>query len=84
MTVREMMDGALACKTEADADAWMATEIERRTREYGQSPATAEAILRENLGYCAGYYDHEAAEKVRLLFGATHPIFGSNYHMERD
>lgn len=41
------------------------------------SRAEAERIQRENLGYLAGYYDHETRVKLETLFGAVHPIFGS-------
>jgi hypothetical protein len=37
----------------------------------------AERLERVNLGYFAGYYDTETAQRVLTLFKAAHPIFGT-------
>lgn len=36
----------------------------------------AEQIVRDNLGYFAGYYDAETRERVERLYNCQHPIFG--------
>jgi hypothetical protein len=43
---------------------------------FGYPREEAERIERENLGYFAGYYDHETRERVERLFACAHPIFG--------
>lgn len=42
----------------------------------GQSREDAEKIQRANLGYFAGYYDHETRLRVEKLFNCVHPVFG--------
>jgi len=37
----------------------------------------AEEIVRKNLGYYSGYYDHETMKRVFKLFDCAHPIFGT-------
>ena len=37
---------------------------------------TAAEIAGINLGYYAGYYDHETRERVERLFDCSHPVFG--------
>lgn len=41
-----------------------------------KSREEAERVVRENLGYYAGYYSAEIGERVNRLFRTTHPIFG--------
>lgn len=41
------------------------------------SRTEAERIQRHNLGYFAGYYDHETRERVERVFHCAHPIFGA-------
>ena len=38
----------------------------------------AARIVRENLGYYAGYYNEETQVRVNRLFHTEHPIFGKN------
>jgi hypothetical protein len=40
------------------------------------SRETAEDIERQNIGYFAGYYDHDIQKRVYSLFNTEHPIFG--------
>jgi len=44
---------------------------------FGNSREKAEDNERQNLGYWAGYYDHETRLRVEKLFGCKHPVFGS-------
>ncbi len=83
-TYGEEFNEAMRCDTQAKADAWLAREIAQRGLEFGQSPKEAEYIIKANLGYMAGYYNHETAQKVQRLFGAVHPVFGTvDYHVLR-
>ena len=82
-TYGEQFNEAMKCETVEQANAWVAKEVERYLREFGKSPEEAHQIILSNLGYMAGYYDHEVAQKVHHLFGAIHPIFGSStYHKD--
>lgn len=81
MTYREMFDSAMKCETPEKAADWLAFESGRHAGRFSTTREEAEKVLRGNLGYMAGYYDHETARKVQRLFGAVHPIFGSaDYH----
>ena len=46
-------------------------------RDDARTRGEAEAMVRANLGYYAGYYGEETRLRVQRLFGAVHPIFGS-------
>ncbi len=48
-------------------------------RDGSVSKSEAKDLALNNLGYFAGYYDQETANRVKKLFLAVHPIFGSNY-----
>ena len=43
---------------------------------FGNSREEAERIERANIGYFAGYYDHDTRLRVEKLFDCAHPIFG--------
>jgi len=75
MTWGEWFASALACKTEEDAQVWLKIEIKRHKKLYGNSKTTALPLIKSNLGYMAGYYDNETANKILMLFGAAHTIF---------
>lgn len=80
-TYREQFDEAMRCKTKEEADAWLNSEIKRYQSEHGKDGEEAEYVIKSNLGYMAGYCNHEAAQKVQRLFGAVHPVFGTaDYH----
>lgn len=51
-------------------------ECVQHTMSFGKSREEAERIERHNIGYYAGYYDQETAERANNLYGAMHPIFG--------
>jgi len=39
----------------------------------------AEKNAHDNLGYWAGYYDHDTRKAVKKVFGSSHPIFGDTF-----
>ncbi len=43
---------------------------------WGNSREEAERVERINIGYYTGYMKMEQAEKIRKLYGFSHPIFG--------
>ena len=75
-TYKEQFDTAMACKDKQEAADWLGKEIAYHVKEFGQKPEEAERVIKTNLGYMAGYYGKEEAQKVKDLFGAVHPIFG--------
>ncbi len=94
-TYGEQFKEALACRNTAEADFWLEGEIDvvvadwnakgdadyRRKSDFAKRLKAKETIL-NNLGYMAGYYDSATAKKISELFGAKHPIFGTDSYFE--
>jgi len=59
-----------------EADTYFKECVEH-SMSFGNSHEQAEDIERQNLGYFAGYYDHETRLRVEKLFSCKHPVFGS-------
>lgn len=82
-TYGEQFRSAMQCETQEDAEVWMKREIKKYMDEFGYDEEKTRKIILTNLGYIAGYYDHDTAQKIDRLFGAEHPIFGSStYHQD--
>lgn len=77
-TVQAIYEPAVAAKTQEEADEMFAKIM--RYLKMAQIADHTEEELKEialsNLGYYAGYYDHETRTRVRILYNARHPIFG--------
>jgi hypothetical protein len=76
----ECLGPAMKIADEADAAQYLAAyaafiqkHLDAEPRDDGM---TAEQIAKVNLGYWAGYYDHETRERVERLFACAHPVFG--------
>jgi hypothetical protein len=67
---------AMEIRNQADADAYFALCVDHCMSFGGKTRMEAEAIERKNLGYFAGYYDHETRERVERLFKCEHPMLG--------
>jgi hypothetical protein len=78
VTIGEQFDDAMRCETKAQASLWIERELERYWTQYEVPAPKALEIIKSNLGYMAGYYDEAAAKKISHLFGALHPIFGTD------
>jgi len=76
-TYDEAMREALAIKTQEEADIWFKEEV-KFMKEHNPHWDLGECanVVRQNLGYMAGYYDKSASEHVQKFFGADHPLFG--------
>lgn len=74
LTIGEAYRPAMNLTEQADADAYFERLVERQMRVFGRTPAEAEDIERSNLGYYAGYYDHETRIRVERLFACRHPM----------
>ena len=73
----ELLGPAMVAKTQEEADALFADMVGLCIESYGQTQEEARTACLNNIGYYAGYYDDETAGRVRRLFGAAHPIFGT-------
>ncbi len=76
MTIGEIGDPAMSITDQAKADKYFEALVQRAMKYFGQTRKQAEGITRSNLGYYAGYYDHETRLQVERLFNCAHPIFG--------
>lgn len=84
-TCGQQFESAMKCETPADAERWMDAEVKHAVQFHGQTVTEAVEIIKSNLGYMAGYYDDAAAQKIKRLFSAVHPIFGmADYHKSFD
>lgn len=76
ITIGEKYDPAMKITDQAEADRYF-EECVKHTMSFGSSREEAERIERSNLGYYAGYCDHETRLRVERLFRCHHPVFGS-------
>lgn len=75
-TIGQKYCPAMEITDQAEADRYF-EQCVAESMEYGRTRAEAESIERANLGYYAGYYDHETRVRVERLYRCKHPIFGS-------
>lgn len=50
--------------------------VEKIGAAHGLNPGDAQAQVKRNLGYTAGWYSEETRERVERLYGAVHPVLG--------
>jgi len=73
----QLLSPAMKITEQADADVYFERLVRHGMRlDPELSRETAEENLRSNLGYWAGYCDHETRLRVERLFRCEHPIFG--------
>ncbi len=77
MSRRDAWDFAIKVTEQIVADATFALLVEEAmSSEDRPTRPDAERLVRENLGYFAGYYDDETRARVEKLYNCVHPIFG--------
>lgn len=80
LTYGECLRPAMAITEQADADQYLSDYVDYIQKALDAEPRedgmTARQIALINIGYFAGYYDHETMARTQKLFGAAHPIFG--------
>jgi hypothetical protein len=76
ITIGDKYSPAMKITDQAEADEYFEACVDHMMRR-GHSREEAERIERGNLGYYAGYYDHETRARVEQLFRCAHPIFGA-------
>lgn len=77
ITIGDKYGPAMAITDEAEAKEYFRRCVRHTMRLNGEDREEAERVERMNIGYFAGYYDHETRARVERLFGCAHPIFGS-------
>ena len=76
VTIGDKYRPAMEITDQAEADAYFDACV-RHTMSFGKGEEEASAIERANLGYFAGYYDHETRARIERLFRCAHPVFGA-------
>lgn len=82
-TISQLYGPAMNIQDQARADRYFNMLVDRcmaMRAERGDKPADRQvciSIQKQNLGYYAGYHNHETRERVERLFKCQHPIFGS-------
>jgi hypothetical protein len=76
ITIGDKYGPAMKIADQAEADRYFEKCVQHNL-SFGEHDRTkAESVERSNLGYYAGYYDHETRERVERLFRCAHPVFG--------
>lgn len=70
---------AMEIQTAEEAAQYLKELVTYHAQKWNLSLEQAEINVRGNLGYYAGYYNAETFDRVMKLFGAAHPIFGTQY-----
>ena len=76
-TIGEKYGPAMEITDQAQADAYFEECVAHQMAFGKHSREECESIERRNLGYFAGYFDHETRLRVERMFQCTHPAFGS-------
>lgn len=78
-TYADLYGPAMTITTQAEADACLESLVDymlaRPSADYTREAATA--MVRQNLGYYAGYYGSDTRARVERLFKCAHPVFGA-------
>jgi hypothetical protein len=65
--------------TQEQAAAAVQEEVDDMRASLGYDEARARAIVLTNIGYFAGYYPHDVADRVYDLYQTEHPIWGREH-----
>jgi hypothetical protein len=77
LTIGELYGPAMEVKTAEEAAEYYEALIDWMMTYWHEDRAKAEGIVKQNLGYFAGYYDHETRLRVEELYNCQHPVFGA-------
>jgi hypothetical protein len=78
-TIGELYGPAMEIADEEEANEYLTALTVESHKQSGKTHDACLDIQRHNLGYFAGYYDKETAERVFKLFNCHHPIFGTEW-----
>ena len=76
ITIGDKYGPAMKIVDQKVADEYFEACVEHNMRVGENDRSEAERVERINLGYYAGYCDHETRIRVEELFKCAHPIFG--------
>jgi hypothetical protein len=77
MTLGEAYGPAMEIRSQEEADVYFKKLVDDSIAEGDPHPREViEEILRDGLGYYAGYYDNETRLRVERFFQCEHPILG--------
>ena len=76
-TIGEIYGPAMEIKDYQEAQEYLRMLIDRQKKYWHRTEEEAMRIEMMNIGYYAGYYDAETAERVYKLFDTAHPFFGT-------
>lgn len=76
-TYGETLGPAMDMTDPEEAKAFKAAYVSWMVRTQDIDEEEATDLVNQNLGYYAGYYDHETRLRVEELFECSHPVFGS-------
>lgn len=75
ITIGEKYDPAMKITDTEEAQKYFEECVEH-TMSLGKTREKAIKTEKANIGYYAGYYDHETRIRVESLFDCRHPVFG--------
>jgi hypothetical protein len=84
LTIGQKYGAAMEIKTEAEAKEYLELCIQHNMRNSSRTRDEADVMERMNIGYYAGYYDTETAQRVMRLFNCVHPFFGRTRPLPED
>lgn len=77
-TIGELYSPAMMITDQKEADAYFRQLVQHHMDRWGKTKDEAETVVRQNLGYYAGYYSPETMIRVNRLFRTEHPILGAD------
>jgi len=78
MSLQQIMQRVADGITKEEADALLAAQV-KEIVALGDSEEEATRLVLSNIGYFAGYYPVEVADKAYDLFNTQHPIWGREH-----
>jgi len=79
MSLLEIMDRVAKGMNRHEANLILEAQAEEMIAIGEKDAEEAKRIIRTNIGYIAGYYNHEIADRAYELFDTEHPIFGRKW-----
>ncbi len=87
LTYQECLGPAMQITEQGDADQYLQAYIKYTERmmlqEARGDDKDAAWVVKQNIGYFAGYYNNEVRERVERLFQCSHPLFGTVEHTKK-
>lgn len=71
-----MVDAAAGKRTDIDPMDYFEAVVTLHMTRFNKCDFIAVDEVKQNVGYWAGYFDMNAMQKVKEVYGAAHPVFG--------